>query len=162
MDWVGSQGWPSMHVSRRGALSGSLLHLNNGRVMGNIIFSGLLDRHPKLKFVSVESGIGWIPFMLELLDHQMAEMACHHRLEMKPSEYFRRNFYACFWFEKSDICQMIRRLGVDNVLFETDFPHPTCLYPVDDLEERLGDLTPEERAKALSTNAAKLYNISIA
>jgi predicted TIM-barrel fold metal-dependent hydrolase len=80
---------------------------------------------------------------------------------MKPSEYFKRNFYACFWFEKQDICPMIKRVGVDNVLFETDFPHPTCLFPVDDLDARLSGLTLEDRTKVLSTNAAKLYNIPL-
>jgi predicted TIM-barrel fold metal-dependent hydrolase len=55
----------------------------------------------------------------------------------------------------------VRKVGVDNVLFETDFPHPTSLYPIDNLEGRLSDLTQEERAKVLSLNAAKLYNISL-
>ena len=162
MDWIGHQGWPSMHVAVRGALSGSMLFFNNGRIMANLIFSGLLDRYPKLKFVSVESGIGWIPFLLESLDHQMFGMAANHNpLELKPSEYFRRNFYGCFWFEAWDISDMIRKVGVENCMFETDFPHPTCLFPVDDLDARLNGLTPEERAKVLSGNAARVYNIPL-
>jgi predicted TIM-barrel fold metal-dependent hydrolase len=99
--------------------------------------------------------------MLESLDHQMAEMARGHPLQMKPSEYFQRNFYACFWFETDDISHMIRRVGVDNVLFETDFPHPSCLFPLDDVEARLSGLTETERVKVLSANAAKLYRIAI-
>jgi len=163
MDWIGSQGWPSMHVSLRGALSGSMLFFNNGRVMANLIFSGLLDRFPQLKFVSVESGIGWIPFLLESLDHQLFEMAGKQagKYQMKPSEYFQRNFFGCFWFEKRDISHTIRQVGVDNCMFETDFPHPTCLFPVDDLDARLGGLDDGEKAKVLSLNAAKLYDIPI-
>ncbi|CAN7242109.1 amidohydrolase family protein [Phenylobacterium sp. LjRoot225] len=162
MDWVGGQGWPSLDTSLRGALSGSMLFFNNGRVMANIIYSRALDRYPQLKFVSVESGIGWVPFLLESLDHQLDGMAGNRRFEMRPSEYFKRNFYACFWFEKDDISQMIRKVGVDNVLFETDFPHPTCLFPIDDLDARLSGLTLPERDKVLSTNAARVYNIPIA
>ena len=48
-------------------------------------------------------------------------------------------------------------------MFETDFPHPTCLYP-DSLErgaEALAGLQPEERRKILSTNAATLYRIPL-
>jgi uncharacterized protein len=140
-----------------------MLFFNNGRVMANIIFSGLLDRFPKLKFVSVESGIGWIPFLLESLDWQLFGMAGNlaGNYELKPSEYFARNFYGCFWFEAEHICETIRQVGVDNCMFETDFPHPTCLFPVDDLDERLAGLTPQERVKVLSTNAASLYNIPL-
>ena len=48
---------------------------------------------------------------------------------MMPSEYFKRQMYACFWFEQHDVAATLEQVGVDNVLFETDFPHPTCLYP---------------------------------
>jgi len=163
MNWIGSQGWPSMHHALRGALSGSMLFFNNGRIMANIIFSGLLDRFPKLKFVSVESGIGWIPFLLESLDHQLLEMAGNHahKYGKKPSEYFASNFYGCFWFEKADVCDTIRRVGIDNCMFETDFPHPTCFFPVDNLDVRLSGLTDTERAKVLGGNAARVYNIPL-
>jgi predicted TIM-barrel fold metal-dependent hydrolase len=56
---------------------------------------------------------------------------------------------------------MLHKVGVDNCLFETDFPHPTSLYPIDNLEDRLASLTQEDRAKVLSLNAAKLYNIAV-
>ena len=64
-------------------------------------------------------------------------------------------------FEATDVADMIRKVGVDNVLFETDFPHPTSLYPIEHLEDRLGDLTHAEKAKVLSLNSAKLYNIAV-
>jgi len=138
-----------------------MLFFNNGRVLANIIYSGALDRFPKLKFVSVESGIGWVPFMLEALDYQLVEIAEGRRFDLKPSEYFQRNFYACFWFEQRDIAHTLRRVGIDNSLFETDYPHPTGLYPIDNLEGRLSGLTAAERRKVLSTNAAKLYRIPV-
>ena len=55
----------------------------------------------------------------------------------------------------------IHQLGVDNVLFETDYPHPICLYPVDNMDRALGGLTEEEKVKALSGNAARIYNIEL-
>jgi predicted TIM-barrel fold metal-dependent hydrolase len=161
IDWMGQQGWPSLSRELRSGISGAMLFFNNGKVVSNLIYSGLLDRFPKLKFVSVESGIGWVPFLLEALDYQLAEIAENRHFDRKPSEYFRRNFYACFWFERKDVADTLRKVGVDNVLFETDFPHPTSLYPIDNLEWRLADLTEEERAKVLSLNAAKLYHISV-
>lgn len=161
MDWIGQQGWPSLTRDLKAGIGGSMLFFNNGRVVSNIIYGGALDRFTKLKFVSVESGIGWIPFLLESLDYQLGEIAEGKRFEMKPSEYFKRNFYACFWFEKTNLSETLRQVGIDNCLFETDFPHPTGLFPIDNLEERLSALTAEERKKVLSSNAAKLYNIPL-
>lgn len=161
IDWMGKQGWPSLSYDLRSGISGAMIFFNNGATVSNLIYSGILDRYKKLKFVSVESGIGWVPFLMEALDYQLAEIAETKGFEKAPSEYFRSNFYACFWFEKKDVSQMLHKVGIDNCLFETDFPHPTSLYPIDNLEERLSSLTQEERAKVLSLNAAKLYNIAV-
>jgi uncharacterized protein len=161
IDWMGQQGWPSLTRDLRSGISGAMLFFNNGKVVSNLIFSGLLDRFPGLKFVSVESGVGWIPFLMEALDYQLVEIAEGRKFDLKPSEYFRRNFYACFWFEQEDIASTLRKVGIDNVLFETDFPHPTGLYPIENLEGRLSGLTPVEQAKVLSTNSAKLYRIPL-
>lgn len=161
IDWMGQQGWPSLSRDLRSGISGAMLFFNNGKVVSNLIYSGMLDRFPNIKFVSVESGVGWVPFLMEALDYQLVEIAEGKHFDLKPSEYFRRNFYACFWFEKDDISTTLRKVGIDNVLFETDFPHPTGLYPIDNLESRLNTLTHTERAKVLSLNAAKLYNIAV-
>jgi len=161
IDWMGQQGWPSLPRELRSGLSGSMMFFANSRVMGNIIYSGLLDRFPKLQFVSVESGVGWVPFLLESLDYQLIEIAEGRSFQKKPSEYFKSNFHACFWFEQDDIGHTLRRAGIDNCLFMTDFPHPTGLYPIENLEGRLGDLDAAERAKVLSLNAARLYNIDL-
>jgi uncharacterized protein len=161
IDWMGQQGWPSLTRDLRSGISGAMLFFNNGKVVSNLIYSGLLDRFPQLKFVSVESGVGWVPFLMEALDYQLAEIAAGKHFDLEPSEYFRRNFYACFWFEQQDISDMLRKVGIDNVLFETDFPHPTSLFPMDNLEGRLSGLTADERAKVLSLNAARLYNIPV-
>ena len=161
IDWMGQQGWPSLPRDLRSGISGAMLFFNNGKVVSNLIYSGMLDRFPKIKFVSVESGVGWVPFLMEALDYQMAEIAEGKKFKLKPSEYFRQNFYACFWFEQYDVANTLRAAGIDNVLFETDFPHPTSLYPIEKVEERLPGLSFEEKRKVLSTNAAKLYNIEV-
>lgn len=161
IDWMGQQGWPSLSRDLRSGISGAMLFFNNGKVVSNLIFSGMLDRNPDLKFVSVESGVGWVPFLMEALDYQLVEIAEGTKFDLKPSEYFKRNFYACFWFEQQDLSDTLRRVGIDNVLFETDFPHPTGLYPIENLEERLVGLNAAERAKVLGGNAAKLYNIPL-
>ena len=163
MDWLGNAGWPSLEWELQAGLSGSMMFLDNGRVMGNIMYSGLLDRFPGLKFVSVESGIGWIPFMLESLDYQYLHVTKKRKLQRKPSEYFASNFYACFWFENRDLSHLVTRLGADNLMFETDFPHIVCLYPnpLDFIEEGLQGVSPGDRAKIMGGNAAKVYGIDL-
>ena len=78
-----------------------MLFIGNARVVINTIFSGLFDRFPKLKMVSVESGIGWVPFILETMDWELPENAPAQaaQLKYKPSEYFKRNWYGTTWFE---------------------------------------------------------------
>ncbi|MFV8054775.1 amidohydrolase family protein [Mycobacterium sp. 48b] len=164
--YMGTAPWPSLDNDTKLALGSAMLYIGNSRVIANFIYSGLLDRHPKLKLVSVESGIGWIPFILEALDYQADENNVHH-LELKASEYFSRQMYACFWFESGqDFMHYADRLGVDNVMFETDFPHPTCLYPqpllgISEVFEKQS-VAPDTRAKIIGGNAAKVYNIDIA
>lgn len=163
--YEGSGPWPSMDSNRRLAIGSSMLYILNARVISNFIFSGILDRFPEMKVVSVESGVGWLPFMLEALDHQAVENAVKD-LKLKPSEYFKRQMYACFWFENGDnLMRDIERLGVDNCMFETDFPHPTCLYPnpLNEIAKRFetDNVSWETRRKLLGGNAAEVYNIDL-
>ena len=163
MSWYGETPWPSLKPEEKLAVGGTMMFISNAKVILNLITSGLLERFPKLNFVSVESGIGWIPFVLETLDYSLAESGARRldKLSMSPREYFRRQIYATFWFEGRDAASSIRRVGIDNVMFETDFPHPICLYPrpLSQVRDCLGGLTPEERRKVLSTNAARVYNL---
>jgi predicted TIM-barrel fold metal-dependent hydrolase len=135
----------------------------NAATLGNLLVSGILDRHPKLKIGLIESGMGWVPFVLESMEHQFDEMIPKEikALERRPWEYFRDNFWVTYWFESIGPQQLLETLGVDKVLFETDFPHPTSLYPgvQEHLVKTLGGHPYEVRKKVLETNAVKLYNL---
>ena len=75
----------------------------------------------------------------------------------------RRTGTLTFWFERNrgNVQGLIDSVGEDKVLFETDFPHPTCLYPspLESVEEKMLTLRPETRRKVLGENAAKLYRL---
>ena len=163
MTYFGTYPWESQNDDTKLAIGGTLLFIGNARVVSNIILSGMLERHPALQVVSVESGVGWIPFILEALDYEMSENAPKEldKFSMLPSEYFKRQMFATFWFEKNNVPALIASVGEDNVLFETDFPHPTCLYPkpLDTVAEKMSALTPEVQRKVLGENAAKLYRL---
>jgi predicted TIM-barrel fold metal-dependent hydrolase len=165
MTFYGQYFWPSQADGTKLAIGGTLLFIGNARVVTNLILAGIFDRHPDLKCVSVESGVGWIPFILETLDYEMFENAPDElaKLQKAPSEYFRSNLYATFWFEnhRNKLPDLIEAVGEDCILFETDFPHPTCLYPdpLESVEAKMATLTPAARAKILGENARKLYRL---
>jgi predicted TIM-barrel fold metal-dependent hydrolase len=102
-----------------------------------------------------------VPNFLETLDYQASEMAAEKVLQRRPSEYFPTNFYATFWFERRRLTDTIRAIGVENVMFETDFPHPTCLMPIDDVDQAMDGLTYDEKDKVFNGNAGRVYNISV-
>jgi len=140
--------------------------LRNGMQLNDLIMSGVLARYPQIKFVSVESGIGWVPFVLEALDYQFKDNRVPEErpeFTMLPSEYFARNVYACYWFEQTAPRRLIDKVGIDNILFETDFPHPTSIYGKDVHERIKGGLSDCEEGmqrKILWDNAQKLYKVS--
>ena len=161
----GRASWPSMGQRRRLALGSAALFIENSRVISNLLYCGLFERCKQLKIVSVESGIGWIPFVLESIDYEWTETGSHgeQALSMAPSEYFKKHIYGCFWFEKTAPTKLIDQVGEDNVLFETDFPHPTCLYP--DVQGYIAEISAgwseTRKRKILQDNAAALYKIAL-
>jgi predicted TIM-barrel fold metal-dependent hydrolase len=137
--------------------------IGNAATLGNWIVSGRLDRHPKLKIGLIESGMGWVPFALEALEHQFDEMlpSKSKLLQRRPWQYFRDHFWVTYWFESVGPKQLLETVGVDKVLFETDFPHPTSLYPgvQEHIVDTLGGYDKSVRKKVLEGNAVKLYNL---
>ncbi len=163
MTYFDTYPWPSHDDDTKLAIGGTLLFIGNARVVVNIICSGMLERFPELKIVSVESGAGWIPFILEALDYELTENArmARSRLPLTPTEYFRRQIYATMWFERNNLPMIVEAVGEDNIMFETDFPHPTCLYPdpLKSAEENMRELSATAQRKILGENAARLYHI---
>jgi predicted TIM-barrel fold metal-dependent hydrolase len=145
--------------------------VDNARCIVDLICGGVPHRFPELKLVSVESGVGWIPFVLEALDWQWKNNGVaqeHPEYDLLPSEYFRRQVYASFWFEGSDIARAIEQYP-DNILFETDYPHPTCqapgpasagTHPHLYAEQALAGVPEPALQKVLHDTAAELYGLA--
>jgi uncharacterized protein len=148
----------------------SLIMVDNMRCVADLIFGGICHRFPNLKFVSVESGVGWIPGVLETFDWQWKGGGIsdeHPEYDLLPSEYFRRQIYGCFWFERDSAIATIEHYP-DNILYETDYPHPTCQHPGprspgqdprEYIAEALGGLSEVTLRKVLFDNAAALYGV---
>lgn len=149
-------------VNARTAVS---LFLENGKQLADLLLSGVLARFPQLKVVSVESGIGFLPFLLEAADYafEYSQVAGERpEFEMRPSEYFARQVYGCYFFEEFAPQRLLDRIGEDNVLFETDYPHPVCLYGNvrEKIDAGLAGHPDETRRKILFDNAARLYRVA--
>jgi predicted TIM-barrel fold metal-dependent hydrolase len=115
----------------------------------------------------VESGVGWLPFVKEALDHgfdytnvpaEKPEFTKH------PSEYIREQVWSCTFFEEFALRSALEDLGTDRILFETDYPHPICLYGKQEVRQKIdaafGELPSEVRDKILFGNAAELYGVA--
>jgi predicted TIM-barrel fold metal-dependent hydrolase len=150
----------------------STIFMQNMNCIADLIFGGVCHRHPALKLVSVESGAGWVPSFLEMCDWQWSNGQVrreHPEWDLLPSEYFRRQIYSCFWFEDASLGPAFELLP-DNLLWETDFPHPTCQHPGpkggfsrhprEYVDEVLGGLPEATLRKVLHDNAAALYGVS--
>jgi predicted TIM-barrel fold metal-dependent hydrolase len=138
----------------------------NTLIVSNLIYSGVLLRHPRLKIFSAESGVGWVPFLLEAMDYQWHENLTEdvRRDVWKaalPSEIFKRNFYVSLWFEQQNTVHALETLE-DNIMFETDFPHGTALTDrtTEEIASSLARLTPVVRQKILRDNAVRLFSLA--
>ena len=161
MSWYGAGLWPGHNGDVQLAYGSLMLFVGNLRVLANIFLSQFLERWPTLKICSVESGAGWVPFLLEGLEYQMVEAGM--KLKHSPTEIFQRQIYVCSWFERKNFATTVRQIGTENVLFETDFPHPTCLYPetIEYMAEPIAEMTQDERQKVFGGNAERIYNLDL-
>jgi predicted TIM-barrel fold metal-dependent hydrolase len=130
----------------------------------DMIFSGMLERYPKLKIVSVENEIGWMPFWLGQCDkafkrHRHAEKLPIDKL---PSEYFRRQVYATF-FNDHVGGRLFSWWGADNCMWSNDYPHQNSTWPNsrDVIARDMGHLAAADRAKLLNANVTQLYNLKV-
>jgi predicted TIM-barrel fold metal-dependent hydrolase len=147
----------------------TLAMVGNAKTVAELSVSGLCERYPRLNFVSIESGVGWLPFFMESLDWQWKNSAASKRYSdrLLPSEYIRRQIYFTYWFEQDSFQNAAMSLA-DNIMFESDFPHPTslspgpasiALSPREVVERSLGGLPDNIAEKVLFQTAHRLYHL---
>lgn len=145
--------------------SAAKMYLENGIHLLDLLVSGVLARHEKLRFVSAESGIGWIPFMLEAVDNGFEQCGMrreHPEFKDRPSVYFMNQVWSCCWFERIALERLLPELRTDRLLFETDFPHIACHFGNE--QQLISDNVPKDaalRRRILLTNAAELYGVAL-
>ena len=126
--------------------------------------SGALDRHPDMKFVLVECGTGWLAWALYALDDMYERLYMWHvpKLEMKPSEYFRRQGYITFGDDPIGL-HNIDFTGTDCMMWGSDYPHDESTFPHsrEVIKETFKGISEEDKRKIVGGNAAKLYGFAL-
>ena len=130
----------------------------------DFLFSGVLVRNPELKLAYSEGQIGWIPYILERADDVWME----HRawggvrdiVPEPPSTYWHRQIYGCFFRDVHGL-ESLHRIGVDNVTYETDYPHTDSTWPhTRKLFSDMVDHLPAETVlKIARTNAIRMLRL---
>jgi predicted TIM-barrel fold metal-dependent hydrolase len=123
------------------------------------ILTGILERHPGLRIVFVEPGLGWVPYYLDILDRRVTTYAMPEITEL-PSEYFRRNMLLTFMDDPRGVA-MRHQLGVENIMWSTDFPHPATTWPnsQDFVARNFADVPADETHLMVCGNAARVYGL---
>src|SRR5262249_53560591 len=126
-----------------------------------MIFSGILERYPNVRIVLGEAGLGWVPYVLERLDHEYRkyrDLVDDVRSPSTPREYFRRQVFLTYEEDELGI-ELLPHIGATNVLWASDYPHGDSTWPHSReaiASSGLGRLDDETRSLILWENAAAL------
>ena len=136
--------------------------INMANILTAMIFSGVLERCPRIRLVLGESGIGWLPYVLWRMDAEWEDQYQDLTIKMKPSDYWKRQCYATYQTDPIGV-KLIDVLGADRVMWGSDFPHPDGVWPDSQeyLQRELGHLPPVTRRKIQCENAARLYGFAL-
>jgi predicted TIM-barrel fold metal-dependent hydrolase len=144
---------------------------SNMQTIGTLLVSDVFERFPRLQVVSVESGWGYLPYLIESLDWQWRNSSgpITYPNRRLPSEKFFTNMYGTFWFERQTLDMLkVQPEYADRIMFETDFPHQTSLSPGPAsaaenpkvmIDKHFADMPADIVRKVLHDNAARLYHV---
>jgi len=132
------------------------------RVLERLIVTGVFDRFPTLRFVGAEVNCGWLPYYLEQFDRSYRRHGRELglRLELLPSEYFRRNSLITFIVDPLGV-QARHLIGVDNLMWCSDFPHSVSNWPIDVeiAHAQMVDVDQSEIDRMMWRTCADLYGL---
>lgn len=153
---------PDVTTRRHRALTGSIGFNLQAQFYSNLLMSGMLDHHPTLTFVCAESGLGWVPYVLEMTDYEWDKCQLwKHGMPRKPSDVFKDQCYVDFWYERAGLAYR-EAIGVERIMWESDFPHPTSIYPESQkwIDWSLTGVPEVERRMILVDNPSKVYKLN--
>ena len=134
----------------------------NMATLATLLFSGILRKFPRLKFISAEGGIGWLPYFIERADytHRKHQFWTGTKIDVTPSDLFRQSIYANFISDQAGI-ELRERIGVDNLMLGTDYPHTDSSWPDTQriIKEQMGDIPDGDHDKICWKNAVRVFQL---
>jgi predicted TIM-barrel fold metal-dependent hydrolase len=139
-----------------------MVPLSAGEALGMWLLTGVFERFPRLKVVFVEPGLGWVSWWLYIADDMAARQGYEFPgLTRLPSEYFHQNVFLTFIDEPDALRHAHDRLGIENVMWSSDYPHPVSSWPRSQeiVDEMFRDASDRDRDLVLHGNAARVWNL---
>jgi len=129
--------------------------------VGSFCAGGVLERFPKLRVAFLEGNCGWLPWALYRLDErwEMRKDYCNEPMSMKPSDYFLRQCFISVDVEEDLVGDVVKRIGDDNVVISTDYPHADSHWPDAVNHFMAMEMPSSARKKILWDNCARLYGV---
>jgi predicted TIM-barrel fold metal-dependent hydrolase len=141
------------------------LSFNNAMAsLSDFLFSGVLVRYPTLTLAYSEGQIGWLPYVLERADDVWQEHRAWggvaDQIPEPPSSYYYRQVYGCFFRDRHGL-DALDKVGVDNVTFETDYPHTDSTWPhtLEVAQDLMGHLPQDVVDKICRGNAQRMLGL---
>jgi predicted TIM-barrel fold metal-dependent hydrolase len=157
---------PSTSADAPPAVGSTLTFGNAMSSMVDWLFSGLLVKYPTLKLAYSEGQIGWIPYILERADNvwhdNRAWGGVADRVPEPPSTYYYDHIYGCFFDDEHGL-ESLKRVGVDNITFETDYPHSDSTWPhtLETAKKLMGHLDRDVVEKIVRGNAIRMLELDL-
>ena len=142
-------------------------HHSGSVEVSQIIIASVFDRFPKLQIYWAENNVGWLPYFGEQIDHEYetnrfwAERQMGlPRLKRLPSEYLKENAHWGF-FEDRIGMKLRHEIGVDRIMWSTDFPHVVTRWPnsLKALDSQMTGVPDDEKRKMAADNAIKFFHL---
>jgi predicted TIM-barrel fold metal-dependent hydrolase len=157
---------PSTSPDAPAAVGSTLTYMNAAMSLTDWLMSGVFERFPRLAIAYSEGQIGWIPYVLERADKVWADNrgwgGVADKVKRPPSEYYYEHVYGCF-FDDPHGLRSLDSVGLDNITFETDYPHSDSTWPHTKkvAEELMKDLTQEQVNKICRENAIRMLHLDL-
>jgi predicted TIM-barrel fold metal-dependent hydrolase len=129
-----------------------------------MIVSGVLDRHPRLRLVSAENDIGWLANAFRRLDQAYYRWASRYpELKASPTDYWRRQVYCTFQDDVAGVRTRDLLGSMDNLIWASDYPHFDSTWPNSQefIRKNFGDIPVDEKEKFLRGNMIRLFHLDL-
>src|SRR2546429_199551 len=148
-------------ISRRMTYSGLVrFQMTLATILTDMMGAAVFERFPNIRMVLGESGIGWIPYVIDRMDFEYKDQYQDLKLKKLPSEYWRNQCRATFQYDRIGT-KLIEDMGVETLMWGSDFPHPDGVWPESKkyIDEQFAHLPADVTYKMTCENAGKFYGL---